>query len=35
MGDTTEKPVDIEQMNRELEQSGSAAGGGRRRPEEN
>lgn len=35
MGDTTERPVDIEQMNRELEQSGNATGGGRRRPESN
>ncbi|AXY72751.1 S9 family peptidase [Paraflavitalea soli] len=35
MGDTTERPVDIEQMNRELEQSGNATGGGRRRPEAN
>ncbi len=32
MGDTSERPVDIEQINREQEQSGAAAGGSRRRP---
>ena len=39
MGDTTERPVNIEEMNREIEQSGTKAGapgamGGRRGPEE-
>jgi dipeptidyl aminopeptidase/acylaminoacyl peptidase len=37
MGDTTERPVNIEEMNREIEQSGtkaSPAAGGRRGPEE-
>ena len=39
MGDTTERPVNIDEMNRELEQSGTkasppAAAGGRRGPEE-
>ncbi|MCX6265719.1 MAG: DPP IV N-terminal domain-containing protein [Bacteroidetes bacterium] len=39
MGDTTERPVNIEEMNREIEQSGSkanppAGAGGRRGPEE-
>lgn len=39
MGDTTERPVNIEEMNREMEQSGSkanppAGAGGRRGPEE-
>jgi dipeptidyl aminopeptidase/acylaminoacyl peptidase len=37
MGDTTERPVNIDEMNREIEQSGtkaSPAAGGRRGPEE-
>jgi dipeptidyl aminopeptidase/acylaminoacyl peptidase len=35
MGDTTDRPVDIEQINREIEQSGTKAGAtGRRAPEE-
>jgi dipeptidyl-peptidase-4 len=34
MGDVTERPVDIEQINREIEQSGPKGGGGSRRPEE-
>ena len=39
MGDTTERPVNIEEMNREMEQSGTkasppAGAGGRRGPEE-
>jgi hypothetical protein len=38
MGDTTERPVDIEEMNREIQQSGTKSGppsaGGRRGPAE-
>jgi len=30
MGDTTARPIDIEQINREVEQSGAKGGGGRR-----
>jgi hypothetical protein len=36
MGDKTERPVDIEEMNREIEQGGTKApvgGAGRRGPE--